>query len=122
MHTTDDESKPPLNSAQTVASARRRAPTASDHRARNCSSYWCLSLKRTVPGFSVQNLCRASEPAVENDRHVAGGTAAIPSYGVISPDSRKATNPATNFSSSASARPDRIAISPRQEDHKTAPP
>ena len=39
MQTTDDESRPPLSSAHTVPSVRRRAPTASCQRSRRRSSY-----------------------------------------------------------------------------------
>ena len=65
MQTTDDESSPPLSSAQTVPSVSSRARTASRHSARSCSSY--------VPGIADSGCRRRRDVQNRRARHAAGG-------------------------------------------------
>src|SRR3954463_10362950 len=105
MQTIEDESMPPLNSANTGALARSRRRTASVKTARKCSSY-----SRSVPyrvvfaGSKSQYLAEALRPfVIRTNEH--GGSALILTYGVRWLAGKEASHPATySFSSFSDCR------------------
>src|SRR6185503_16476613 len=80
--TTDEESRPPLKSAQTGPSTRRRVRTASENRSTKCSSYSrSVWYRISLLGSSPQNLLHETFP-LRRIAKCAGGTAWIFLYGV----------------------------------------
>src|SRR5258706_79943 len=119
MHTIEEESNPPLNSAHTGPSALNRHRTAPSRRWRKCSSYSTSVLYRILSSVrSAQNGCTRKRP-LRAATAFPGGTDSMSLYGVCAGSGNLVRKSATYSSLISSRDPAKSTSELNSVDHMT---